>query len=260
MRSAVSPAAYIVNGEKIEVASKFEETKLVDVHGIGTFEVYPNTDSSRYLSVFGLDKEISIFKGLLRFPGWCSAIAAFLKLKLIENTMEKDFEDTTYAQLMAGLVGVKTTEKIKEDVAKFLGINVCDDIIKRMSWLGMFDPVIIPLKRGNNSAVLVDLMLKKMSYAPDEKDMIIVHNEIVVEFTDRKEKRISSMLVQGVPGGYSAMAGAVSLPIAIAAKRILEGKVNRTGVCMPTTPDLYQPILEEMSTFGFSFKRETIII
>jgi hypothetical protein len=68
------------------------------------------------------------------------------------------------------------------------------------------------------------------------------------------------MLVEGVPGGYSAMSGAVSLPVAIAAKRILEGKVKKTGVCMPVTPDLYQPILEEMSTFGFSFKRETIVL
>ena len=260
MRSAVTPAAYIVNGKKIDVPAKFEQTKIVDVHGIGTFEVYANTDCTRYVSIFGLDKGVTIFKGLLRFPGWCSTIAAFLKLKLIENTVEEDFENTTYAQFMARLVGVKTTDNINADVAKFLRINVHDDIIKRMNWLGIFDSVQIPLKRGNNSAVLVDLMLKKMSYAMGEKDMIIVHNELVVEFPHRKEKRISSMLVEGVPGGYSAMAGAVSLPVAIAARRILEGKVKKTGVCMPTTPDLYQPILEEMGTLGFSFKRETIIL
>lgn len=260
MRSAVTPAAYIVNGKKIDVPAKFEQTKIVDVHGIGTFEVYANTDCTRYVSIFGLDKGVTIFKGLLRFPGWCSTIAAFLKLKLIENTVEEDFENTTYAQFMARLVGVKTTDNINADVAKFLRINVHDDIIKRMNWLGIFDSVQIPLKRGNNSAVLVDLMLKKMSYAMDEKDMIIVHNELVVEFPHRKEKRLSSMLVEGVPGGYSAMASAVSLPVAIAARRILEGKVKKTGVCMPTTPDLYQPILEEMGTLGFSFKRETIIL
>jgi saccharopine dehydrogenase (NADP+, L-glutamate forming) len=265
MRSAVTPAAYIVKGKKVDVPAKFEHTRIIDVHGIGTFEVYANTDCARYISVFGLDKDVTIFKGLLRFPGWCSTITAFLKLKLIENNIEEDFKNTTYAQFMARLVDVETSENIKTDtiktdVAKFLGISVQDDIIKRMNWLGIFDSVQIPLKKGNNSAVLVDLMLKKMSYGPAEKDMIIVHNEIVVEFPDRKEKRIASMLVQGTPGGYSAMAGAVSLPVAIAARIILEGKVKRTGVCMPTTPDLYQPILKEMSTLGFSFKRDTIIL
>jgi saccharopine dehydrogenase-like NADP-dependent oxidoreductase len=260
MRSAVTPAAYLVKGKRIDVPAKFEHTKLVDIYGIGTFETYPSNDSTRYLAIFGLDQDISIFKGLLRFAGWCNTIASFLKLKLIENTVETDLANTTYAQFMARLAGVKTTRNIKADVANFLKIDVRDDIIKRMDWLGIFDPVQIPLERGNNSDVLVDLMLKKMSYAPHEKDMIIVHNEIVAEFPDRKEKIISGMLVEGTPGGYSAMAGAVALPVAIAARLILDGKVTRNGVCTPTTPDLYQPILEEMSTLGFSFKKNTIAL
>ncbi len=260
MRSAVPPAAYLVNGKRIDVPEKFEHTKLVDVYGIGTFESYPNNDSSRYLSIFGLDEDISLFKGLLRFPGWCSAIACFLKLKLIENTVETNLENTTYAEFMARLVGVNRVKNIKADVAGFLKIDIKDDVIKRMGWLGLFDNVQIPLKRGNHSDVLVDLMLKKMSYAPHEKDMIIVHNEVVAKYANRRDKLISSMLVEGTPGGPSAMAGAVALPIAIAGRLILEGKVTRKGVCTPTTPDLYKPILEEMSTLGFSFNRTRIAL
>jgi 3,4-dihydroxy 2-butanone 4-phosphate synthase/GTP cyclohydrolase II len=33
---------------------------------------------------------------------------------------------------------------------------------------------------------------------------------------------------------------------------------GRGLICMPTTKDIYEPILEEMETFGFSFKRTTI--
>ncbi len=83
---------------------------------------------------------------------------------------------------------------------------------------------------------------------------------MTVEFSDRKEKRISSMLVDGIPYGDSAMARAVSLPPAIAAKLILEEKIKSTGVCMPTTKDMYEPILQEMETFGFAFKKETIVL
>jgi saccharopine dehydrogenase-like NADP-dependent oxidoreductase len=103
-------------------------------------------------------------------------------------------------------------------------------------------------------------MLKKLAYEPHEKDMIIVHNEMIVEFPDRKENRISSMMVEGIPHSDSAMARAVSLPPAIAAKLILEGKITRTGVCIPSTKEMYEPILEEMETFGFSFKKETIVL
>ena len=260
MRSAVIPATYQVNGKKIEVPVIFEHHKLVDIDGLGTFETYPNNDSTRYIPYFGLDKDVSIYKGLLRFIGWCNTMISFLKIKLIENDIELNRENTTYAQFMAGLIGVKTSENIRTDIANFLKLDFNDDIIKRYCWLGLFDDVQISLKSGTNSNVLVDLMLKKMSYAPNEKDMIIVHNEIVAEFPDRKEKRISSMLVEGIPNGDSAMARAVSLPTAIAAKLILEGKFKETGVCIPSKPEMYKPILEEMETFGYSFKKKTIIL
>jgi saccharopine dehydrogenase-like NADP-dependent oxidoreductase len=260
MRSAVSPATYQVDGKVIEVPAKFEHHRLVDVHGIGTFETYPSNDSTRYLEEFGLDKNISIYKGLLRYTGYCNTMTNLLKIKLIENTEEKNFENKTYSQFIANLIGSPNTEDIKIKLAKSLNLNANDDFVKKLDWLGLFDNVQISISKGTNSNLLVDLMLKKMEYEPYEKDMIIVHNEMVVEFPDRKEKRISSMLVEGIPNADSAMARAVSLPPAIAVKLILEEKITQTGVCLPSTKEMYEPILEEMETFGFSFKKETIAV
>ncbi len=260
MRSAVSPATYQIDGEVIEVAAKFEDHRLVDIHGIGTFETYPSNDSTRYLKEFGLDENISIYKGLLRFAGYCNTMTNLLKIKLIENTEEKSFENTTYSQFIAELIGASTEGEIKRKFAKALSMEINDDFVKKLDWLGIFDNVQISLSRGTNSNLLVDLMLKKMAYEPSEKDMIIVHNEMIVEFSDRREKRISSMLNEGIPNGDSAMARAVSLPPAIAAKLILEGKITSIGVCMPSTKEMYNPILDEMETFGFYFKKETIIL
>jgi saccharopine dehydrogenase-like NADP-dependent oxidoreductase len=260
MRSAVSPATYQVNGKVIEVPAKFEHHRLVDVHGIGTFETYPSSDSTRYINEFGLDKNISIYKGLLRFIGYCNTMTNLLKIKLIENTEEKDFANTTYSQFIAKLIDSSTTEDIKMKFAKSLNMEINDDFIKKLDWLGLFENVQISIDRGTNSNLLVDLMLKKMAYEPYEKDMIIVHNEMIVEFPNKKEKRISSMLNEGIPNGDSAMSRAVSLPPAIATKLILEGKITGKGVCMPSTKEMYEPILDEMETFGFTFKKETIIL
>jgi len=260
MRSAVSPATYQVDGEVIEVPAKFEHHRLVDIHGIGIFETYPSNDSTRYLKEFGLDENISIYKGLLRFIGYCNTMTSLLKIKLIENSTEKNFENTTYSQFIAELINSSTTDDVKMKFAESLNMGINDDFIKRLDWLGLFDNVQISINRGTNSNLLVDLMLKKMAYEPYEKDMIIVHNEMLVEFSDRKEKRISSMMNEGIPYGDSAMARAVSLPPAIAAKLILEGKITSKGVCMPSTKEMYEPILDEMESFGFSFKKETIIL
>ncbi|MBU0489784.1 MAG: hypothetical protein KKD31_17730 [Bacteroidetes bacterium] len=141
-----------------------------------------------------------------------------------------------------------------------MNMDVNDDFVKKLDWLGLFDNVQISINKGTTSNMLVDLMLKKMEYEPYEKDMIIVHNEMVVEFPDRKEKRISSMVVEGIPYGDSAMARAVSLPPAIAAKLILEGTITSKGVCMPSTREMYEPILNEMEAFGFAFKKEIIVM
>ena len=260
MRSAVSPATYQVDGKAIEASVKFEHHKLVDVHGIGTFETYPSSDSTRYLAEFGLDSNISIFKGLLRNIGYCNTMINLLKIKLIENTQEKNFENMTYSQFIANLIGSSSTDNIKTKFARSMSLDVNDDFIKKLDWLGIFEDVQISINQGTNSNLLVDLMLKKMAYEPHEKDMIIVHNEMHVEFPDRKEKRIASMLVEGIPYGDSAMSRAVSLPPAIAAKLILEGEISQTGVCLPSTKEMYEPILKEMETFGFSFKKETIIL
>lgn len=253
-------SAYLEKGKKIVVPAKLDNHRLVDVYGIGTFETYPNNDAARYISHFGLDENVSSYRGLLRFIGWCNTFKAFLKLKLIEGTREARFEGKTYAQYMAELVEELSTDNLMAKVANFLNINVDDDIIKRLDWLGLFAEVPIPLKKGTNSELLADLMIKKMSYGENEKDMIIVHNEVVAEFPDRKEKRISSMLVEGIPGGDSAMARSVALPAAIAGKLILEGQIVAEGVQMPTSVEMYKPILEEMETFGFTFKKTTLLL
>jgi len=183
-----------------------------------------------------------------------------LKIKLIENTEEKNFENTTYSQFIAKLIDSPNIEDIKMEFSRSLNMNINDDFIMKLDWLGLFDNVQISINRGTNSNLLVDLMLKRMAYEPYEKDMIIVHNEMIVEFPDRKEKRISSMMNEGIPYGDSAMSRAVSLPPAIAAKLILEGKITNTGVCIPSSKEMYEPILNEMETFGFSFKKETILL
>ncbi len=116
MRSAVSPATYQVDGKVIEVPAKFEHHRLVDIHGIGTFETYPSSDSTRYLKEFGLDENISIYKGLLRYTGYCNTMTNLLKVKLIENTEEKNFGSTTFSQFIADLIGSSTTEDIKSNL------------------------------------------------------------------------------------------------------------------------------------------------
>lgn len=96
-------------------------------------------------------------------------------------------------------------------------------------------------------------MLQKMSYQPHEKDMAIVHDDIVVDFNGSREKWSSTMLLKGIPNGDSAMARSVSLPVAISARLILEGKISLRGSVLPIYPEIYNPVLEELQDFGIKY-------
>ena len=136
------------------------------------------------------------------------------------------------------------------------------DVIQRFEWLGLFSGEPVALERGARVDVLVALMLRRMSYAPGERDMIIVHDEISAEFPGtgaenrpaRRETRSVSMVAEGIPHGDSAMSRAVSLPAAIAARLILEGRIETTGVLMPTLREIYEPVLAELASEGIGFK------
>ena len=154
---------------------------------------------------------------------------------------------------MADLTGRANADNVIEETAGFLGVRHNSDIINKLAWLGLF--IHEPLNPANktNADILVDAMLKKMSYHPSEKDMVIVHTRILAEYRDYNEECTSTLLIKGLPYGDSAMSRAVSLPAAIASRLILEGDITMTGVLRPTFHQIYHPVLEEMKTLGYGF-------
>ncbi len=262
--AAQTAAAYLKDGKRVEVPGDklFEHFWLVDIEGLGTFESYPNKDVAKYVKPFGLNENgnISFYRGLLRFSGYCNNMRSMMALGLFDDSRVRDLEGKTYREFTASLIGAETTDRLEHAVAQHLGVDEHADIIHRLKWLGLFADRHLATAKATNLDVLLDRMLKKMSYAPHEKDMIILHVDILAEFPGgRRERRRSTMQVEGEPNGDSAMARAVGLPAAISAKLIMEGTITAVGARMPPTlPELYRPVLEEMSAFGFSFNRKTI--
>ena len=66
-------------------------------------------------------------------------------------------------------------------------------------------------------------------------------------------ERNSYMVVTGEDPQRTAMAKTVGLPIGIATKLILQGKIKNTGVVIPTAPDYYIPILKALEQYNIGF-------
>jgi alpha-aminoadipic semialdehyde synthase len=54
------------------------------------------------------------------------------------------------------------------------------------------------------------------------------------------------------------MAKTVSLPAAVSADLILEGKITERGVIMPTSKEIYMPVLKALTDAGLEFKEEQV--
>ncbi|MCF6170707.1 MAG: saccharopine dehydrogenase NADP-binding domain-containing protein [Bacteroidales bacterium] len=254
MKSALASGEYIKEGKVIEAKNLFDHFRLVDLEGLGTFETYPNRKCAIYKEPYELDDDVSFFRGLLRFTGWCNTMRKFIKLNLLDYLTVNNFENLTYNEFMRRLVN--SFKDGETAIANYFNLETKDDFINRLRWLGFFEDKKIPTDKGSNVDVLVDLMLKKMSYQPHEKDMAIIHDDIVVDFNGIMEKWSSTMVVKGISGGDSAMARAVSLPVAIATRLILEGKITIRGSVLPVHPEIYNPVLAELEEFGIKFNHQ----
>ena len=68
----------------------------------------------------------------------------------------------------------------------------------------------------------------------------------------------ASLGVIGQDQTHTAMARTVGLPIAMACKLVLNGKLEDRGVLLPLKPAIYDPILNELEKHGIVFREEEI--
>ena len=74
----------------------------------------------------------------------------------------------------------------------------------------------------------------------------------------RRDAEVSHLTVTGENEVETAMARTVGLPLAIATKLLLEGKIKKRGVVIPIEKEIYEPVLAELTTLGIRLDEEAI--
>jgi saccharopine dehydrogenase-like NADP-dependent oxidoreductase len=83
--------------------------------------------------------------------------------------------------------------------------------------------------------------------------MLVMYHEFIYEKAGKNFKIESSMVAIGQDQRFTAMSDTVGLPVAIAAKLILNQTIQRKGVTLPVYKEIYQPILSELEQYGITF-------
>jgi saccharopine dehydrogenase-like NADP-dependent oxidoreductase len=258
--AAQTPAVILDKGEvvKIPATELFDAPRHIELKGLGTFEAYPNRDCRDYLTDFGLSDDVSLFRGILRYPSWSETMRGLAALGMLDTSNANEYSGKSFAEFTASSIGARSTENIRGKTARFLEVDNHSELIAKLNWLGFFSHRGIELRSGTKADLLVEMMVRKMSYTPFEADMVVIHSEVTGQFSEHTEKRVSTLVKTGEPGRDTAMSQAVAFPAAIASKLILEGRIQLTGVARPTHKSIYSPVLDEMSELGYHFSARTI--
>ena len=134
-------------------------------------------------------------------------------------------------------------------------IDQDSDIIQKLKWLGIFSNTKIGLKNATPAQVMEHILKPKWQLQPGEKDLVVMWHKFTYwdKNTDNPMQLTSSLVVTGENDIHTAMAKTVGLPLAVAVKLFLTGKINLTGMHIPTDRLIYEPVLAELEQQGIQF-------
>ena len=193
--------------------------------------------------------------GTIRYVGWCETICYMNSLGFFEDE-KQDLSGLTFAKFTSRLAKNEGADPQKA-LCDALKLKPWSAFILRMAWLGFFDDRPLPFSKGSPRDVVSVLFGEKLIFKPEEKDLVILCDEITAINPDGSKHVHKSVLVDfGVPGKWSSIAKTTGTPAAIAARYIAEKKIAISGVYVPTVPEIYVPVLEELKNEGIRFEEE----
>lgn len=249
-------AKFKKDGEIVEIPTEnlFRNPLQIDFPEVGGMEVYPNRDSLAYIDIYNLPNVETMYRGTFRYPNWCESMDAIKALGMV--TYEKqNFEGKTYKEVVAEQINVYP-KNVKEKVVERLKLDIHSPAIISMDWLGFFSNERVHLKEGSTFDLTSDLMLQKMMLPESARDMVIMLHSLLIETAEGKKEVIKSRLLDFATKEDTSIARTVALPAGIAVKMILNGEITDTGVHIPVSKTIYEPILNELEKMGIVMVEE----
>ena len=232
----------------------FDDVRTMDNPITGTMEAYPNSDSTRYLSWYDIKEIEELWRGSIRYPGFISSWRLLAQSGITDPFLFVPAVVKTYRQLVRALLGADDIER------KLREMGASDEDLYRIKWLGLMDdkPLITHKKAPSVPDVFENLLRQKWKLEPEDKDMVIIQEE--VEYETPEGKKImwkGSMYRIGENAENTAIAFTVGIPVAIVTRLLVEGKLKlEGGLYIPVIPEIYKPLLDELQEMGMTFHEE----
>lgn len=280
IRAGRNPACYKYHGNVINVNGDalYDSAVSFRFPDLPAFalEYLPNRNSLVFGDLYGISDEAStIFRATLRYEGFSAIMSCLGKLGFFDQSVHpklKGLQRPTFRAFLNELlkVGSEYHEDYedlqgsfneKEFIEMAMMNRYCRDsaaatkAAKTIKFLGLHEDEEIPEECSSAFDVVCLRMQQRLNYSGKEHDMVLLHHEIQVEFSDSRpmETHKATLLEFGKTENgksTSAMALTVGIPAAIGTLLLLQNKIQSKGVIRPTEPEVYEPALEMLEAYG----------
>jgi len=218
----------------------FNASNTIVFDGLNNLAFYPNRDSLSYITTYKLPGTATFIRTTLRhvdfFKGWNALVHA----GLTNDTDNINVDGLTFARWSAPVLPfVHAGNK------------------QMLEYLGLFDDVLVPATAKTSADILQYLAETKLKMNPADKDMIVMLHEFEYELNGKSNSLKSCLVVIGEDSLRTAMAKTVGLPLGIAAKLILNETIKLKGLHIPTSREIYMPVLAELEKAQIKFTEIT---
>jgi saccharopine dehydrogenase (NADP+, L-glutamate forming) len=258
---------YYQGGKVVEIAGPelMAAAKPYFIYPGYAFVAYPNRDSSVYKERYAIPEAETIIRGTLRYQGFPEFIKVLVDIGFLSDAPQ-DFLQTPMAwrDATARVLGAASSSAADLETSICAKTRFADGeqrarLLAGLRWIGLFsdEPIVA---RGNPLDTLCATLERKMQYADDERDMVMLQHRFEIEHADgARETRTSTLCEYGRPGGYSAMARLVGIPCAVAAMQVLDGRIAERGVLAPMSPAINDGLIRELrEKYGIECIEKTV--
>ncbi len=238
----------------------FRRTEFFEIEGYGRFEGYANRDSLNYREAYKLQDALTIYRGTMRRVGFSKAWNMFIQLGATDDTYAiENSEKMSYREFINLFLPYSPTDSVELKLRHYLKLDQDDIRWDKLLELNIFDQTkLIGIPNATPAQALQKILEDSWTLKAEEKDMIVMYHKFGYELNGEKKQIDSKLVVTGENQTFTAMAKTVGLPVAMAALKILNGDIKTPGVQIPITKEVYEPILNELESYGVNFKEYEI--
>jgi saccharopine dehydrogenase-like NADP-dependent oxidoreductase len=240
----------------------FRRTEVVEIENYGKFEGYANRDSLKYRETYGLNDVKTMYRGTFRRVGFSKAWDVFVQLGATDDSFVLPYSATmTHREFINAFLAYHPTDSIELKLKSYLSISQDDTYLwDKLESTGIFSNEKIGIAVDATPAkILQHILEKQWSLKETDRDMIVMWHKVTFQQNGKTRCTESSLVCEGANRIRTAMAKTVGVPLGIACKLIMQNKISDRGCLLPTTPEFYIPILEELKEYGILFQEKVVL-